>query len=104
MHYLISGRPIPDITNITLGVTDTTGIDFSTTVIAFPEPQYVLEDKNGTRNTQMTNTLYRNAVNNFTVGFNQTVVNQSDYGTYNLKISNLFGEAIVQVNVLPQSK
>lgn len=95
---------MPDNTNITLGVTDTTGIDFSTTVIAFPEPQYSLEYTNGTRNTQMMNRLSRNAVNNFTVQFTQTVVNQSDYGTYNLIFRNLLGNVTVHVNVLPQSK
>lgn len=95
---------MPDNTNITLGVTDTTGIDFSTTVIAFPEPQYSLEYTNGTRNTQMMSILFRNAVNNFTVQFSQTVVNESDYGTYNLRFRNLLGEAIVYVNVIPQSE
>lgn len=104
VELFVNCKPVPDNTNITLGVTDTTGIDFSTTVIAYPEPEYFLEYTNGTRNTQMMDRLFRNAVNNFTVQFTQTVVNKSDYGTYNLVFRNLLGEVMVHVNVLPQRK
>lgn len=93
-----------DKTNITLGVTDTTGIDLSVSILAYPQPQYAMEYANGTRNTQMMDTIIRNSVNNFTINFNQTTVKQADYGTYYLRVSNLFGETTVVVNVQPQSK
>lgn len=48
--------------------------------------------------------LTRNAVNNFTIHYNQTVVEQDDFGTYHLFVSNAFGETTVFFNVLPQSK
>lgn len=98
------GKPKPDRKNITLGVTDQSGIEFSTTVIAYPEPWYNLNNENGTTNIKMQYTLTRNAVNNFTINFNQTVVGQNDYGSYYLRIFNTFGETIVIVNVIPQSK
>lgn len=91
-------------TNITLGVTDATGIAFSILVLAYPQPQYAMEYENGSSNRQMMDTVIQNTVNNFTITFNQTLVEKSDYGTYHLRISNLFGETIVVVNVLPQSK
>lgn len=87
-----------------MGVTDIIGIEFTTIVIAYPKPQYKLEHVNGTVSNQMMGTFIRNAVNNFTIHFNQTVVNQSDYGTYHLNVSNFFGATIITVNVLPQSK
>lgn len=85
-------------------MTDSTGIEFSTTVIAYPEPQYELKRDNGTLDDQMMHSLTANAVNSFTIHFIQTVVNKSDFGLYRLKVGNLYGEIIVFVNVLPRSK
>lgn len=102
--FLILGKPRSFKRNITLGVSNTTGIEFSTTVIAYPEPLYELRYDNGTRNTRMVGSISRNAVNNFTIHFNQTVIEPDDYGTYHLLVSNAFGEIIVILNVLPQSK
>lgn len=98
------GKPKTSSRDITLAVTDTTGIDFSTTVIAYPEPWYKLKHENGTKGTQIMNSITGNAVNNFTIHFNQTYVNESYYGTYYLTIGNVFGETIVTVNVVPKSK
>lgn len=95
---------MPDKTNITLGVTFTTGIEFATTIIAYPEPLYELEYKNGKRNYQMMNNITRNAVNNFTVYFRQPVVDQRSLGLYYLKLHNLFGESTVIVNVIEKSR
>lgn len=91
-------------TNFTLGVTDTTGINFSTIVIAYPEPLITLEYENGTESDQMVKSISGNAVNNFTIHISQAVVNQSDFGIYHLKVRNLFGEITVIVNVIPQSE
>lgn len=102
--YILIGKPLPDKTNITLGVTDTTGIDFLSTIVAYPAPQYRLEYDNGTINNQMTNRFTRNAINSFTIHFNQTVVKEGDYGIYRLIVSNFFGETTIYVNILPQSK
>lgn len=85
-------------------MTDTTGIEFSTTVIAYPEPQYKLERKNGTINNQMMTNITRNAVNNFTINFSQDVIDPNSFGIYHLNISNFFGNIILFVNVLPQRK
>lgn len=85
-------------------MTDTTGIKFSTTVIAYPEPYYELQNDNGTTITKMTDSITKNAVYNFTIFFNQSSVKQDDYGTYHLKVNNSYGETIISVNVIPQSK
>lgn len=98
------GKPIPDKTNITIGVTFTTGIEFSIKIIAYPVPQYELVYENGTRNNQMLNNITRNAVNNFTVYYRQVVVDQSSFGLYYLTTRNLLGETTVTVNVIEQSK
>lgn len=87
-----------------MGVTDSTGIQFSSTVVAYPKPEYELKHTNGTVNSEMISSIVIHAVNIFTFRFNQTVVKQSDYGIYQLNVSNIYGFATVFVNVLPQSK
>ena len=99
-----TGKPLPDINNITLGVSDDTGIAFSTTVIAYPKPRYVVLFGNSTNNNGIWDSMTENAVNNFTVYLNKTTVKQTDYGTYRLTITNSFGGSTVYVNVVPQSK
>lgn len=98
------GKPTPDITNITLAVSCTTGIKFSTIIIAYPGPQYELQYENGTRNDQMITTITENKVNNFTVRIRHHVVEKSSFGVYYLRASNMFGERTVIVNVIKQSK
>lgn len=93
-----------DKTNITLGVTCTTGIEFSSTIIAYPEPVYEIQYENGTTTTRMMNYITRNAMNNFTVRFRQTVIDQSSFGLYYLRMTNTFGESTVIVHVIEQSK
>lgn len=84
----VTGKPKPDAMNITLGVTDITGIDFSVTVIAYPEPQFELIHENETNN--MKNSITRNDVYNFTIRYK--------------KVSNPFGVATIFIQVIPQSK
>lgn len=105
MKYInISGKPRSYETNFTLGVTDTTGINFSTIVIAYPEPLIRVENENGTEPDQIIKSIKRNAVNNFTIRISQAVVNQSDFGVYHLKVNNSFGGITMIVNVIPQSE
>lgn len=104
VELFVNCKPKPYVTNITLGVTDTTGIEFSTTIIAYPEPKYELRYENGTKNVQMMDSITRNSLYNVTIHFNQTAVEQSDYGKYYLLLHNLFGKAYVFVNVIPQRK
>lgn len=98
------GKPTPDVTNITLGVTCTTGIELSTTIIAYPEPIHELQYENGTRNEQMIINVTENELNNFTVRIRQDNVEKTSFGIYHLKASNIFGETTVTVNVIKQSK
>lgn len=98
------GKPTPDVTNITLGVTCTTGIELSTTIIAYPEPINELQYENGTRNEQMIINVTENELNNFTVRIRQENVEKTSFGIYHLKASNIFGETTVTVNVIKQSK
>ena len=95
---------MPDINNITLGASDDTGFTFSTTVIAYPKPSYVVLFEKSTNNNGIWDSMTVNAVNNFTVHLNKTTVKQADYGTYHLKINNSFGGSTIYVNVVPQSK
>lgn len=85
-------------------MTDTSWIDFSTTVIAYPEPRYELRYENGTTSNKMMGSITRNAVNNFTIRLYQTSVEQADFGTYRLLVSNQFGKTVVVLNVLPLSE
>lgn len=87
-----------------MGVTDTTGIVFSVTVMAYPEPQYELKFENRTISNKMQDSIYRITVNKFTIHFEQNEVKRSDYGTYHLHVRNLFGIETVFINVIPQSK
>uniref|UniRef100_A0A8W8P1S0 Uncharacterized protein n=1 Tax=Magallana gigas TaxID=29159 RepID=A0A8W8P1S0_MAGGI len=102
VDLIVNCKPTPDISKITLGVTCTTGIEFSTTIIAYPEPQYELQYENGTRNGQMITTITENEVNNFTVRISQDVVEKSSFGVYHLRASNIFGETTVTVNIIKQ--
>lgn len=102
--FFCIGKPMSDKTNITLGVTCTTGIEFSSTIIAYPEPVYEIQYENGTTTTRMMNYITRNAMNNFTVRFRQTVIDQSSFGLYYLRMTNTFGESTVIVHVIEQSK
>lgn len=95
---------MPDNTNITIGVTCTTEIEFSTTIIAYPEPLYELQYENGTKITQMMSYIIKNAVNNFTAHFSQIVTDQSTFGIYYLRMDNMIGESTVIVNVIEKSK
>lgn len=104
LSLLYIGKPKPHRKSITIGVNDTIGIEFSSIVVAYPEPFYELKYENGTKNNKMMGSIIRNAINNFTIHFNQTVVNQVDYGTYHLVIYNDFGDETIFVNILPQSK
>ncbi|XP_052691740.1 synaptogenesis protein syg-2-like [Crassostrea angulata] len=104
VELIVNCKPTPDITNITLAVSCTTGIKFSTIIIAYPEPQYELQYENGTRNDQMITTITENKVNNFTVRIRQHAVEKSSFGVYYLRASNMFGEKTVTVNVIKQRK
>ncbi|XP_056011993.1 titin-like isoform X2 [Ostrea edulis] len=90
--------------NITLGITDTIGIEFSTTLIAYPQPRHTLYYENKTVSEKMTSRLSRNAVNNFTITYNKTSVQQNDYGVYLLEITNSFGISDIYINIIPQRK
>ena len=98
------GKPTTERTNVSVGITDTSGITFSSIIIAFPLPQYVLEYEDGTKTKGMTDTLTWNSVNIFTIHFNKSDAKPSDYGLYYLRINNVFGNTLVYVNVFPQSK
>ena len=87
-----------------MGITDTSGIRFSSIIIAYPLPHYVLEYEDGTYNDGMTDTLTWNSINNFTISFNKSDAKQRDYGLYHLRLSNVFGNTVIYVNVFPQSK
>lgn len=104
VELIVNCKPQLYANNITLGVTDATGIEFSTTVIAYPEPWYELENENGTRNTKIMSRITSKAVNIFTINFNQSFVNQEDYGTYYLRVGNIFGNRTVFINVIPQRR
>ena len=97
------GKPTTEKTNISVGVGDSSGLEFSSTVIAYPQPQYVVEYEDGTKNDGMTDTLTWKSVNNFSIHFKKNVANPCDYGLYQLRISNVFGNTVIYVNVFPKS-
>lgn len=101
---IISGKPRSIKTNFTLGLGDTTGIEFSTTVIAYPEPELEVKHENGTINSQMTYNIIRNGIYRFTIHLSQAVVNQSDFGVYHLILTNAFGKVTIFVDVIPKSE
>ena len=100
--FISTGKPVSDVSNIFLGVTDIEGIVFSTTVFAYPKPQYALLYENGTKNRDILDSIEVNAINNFTFHFNKTINEQGDFGFYRLFINNTFGEKVIHVAVIPQ--
>ena len=106
MGFFLSpiGKPMPDFSNITVGVSDDKGFSFTTTVIAYPEPRYVVSFENNTNTNGIVDSMTVNAINNFTFHLNKSNVEQADYGTYHLRITNTFGESNIDINLIPQSK
>ena len=98
------GKPTTVKTYVSVGITNTSGIRFSSIIIAYPLPQYVLEYEDGTKINGMTDTLTWNSINNFTISFNKSDAKPRDYGLYRLRLSNVFGNTVIYVNVFPQSK
>lgn len=90
--------------NISLGVAFAKEIHFSTTIIAYPQPQYVLQQEDGTRNIPMTNSIQQNAKNNFTIHFTKTAAKPCDLGTYYLRVSNTFGEITIIISIFQQGE
>ena len=103
-YTILSGKPSSEIHNITLGVSDDTGIAFSITISAYPKPHYVLLAENGSVNYEMVHSMSAIAVNKFTIHFSKTTVKLADFGTFVIYISNTFGTTSIYVNVIPQSK
>lgn len=103
-HTSPPGKPRTEINNITLGVPDDTGFVFSTTVLAYPKPSYVLLAEDGKINNHIEHSMTENAVNNFTLQLTKTTVQHNDYGTFVIYINNTFGTTSIFVNVIPQSK
>lgn len=48
--------------------------------------------------------ITKNAVNNFTAHFSQTVTDQSTFGIYYLRMDNMIEESTVIVNVIEKNK
>nr|XP_022287372.1 nephrin-like isoform X2 [Crassostrea virginica] len=102
IQLIVNCKPVSEVNTITLGVPD--GIVFSTTVIAYPKPQYALLFENGTKTRDILDSIDVNAINNFTIHFNKTIINQVDFGLYHLFINNTFGETVIYITVIPQRK
>nr|XP_022313604.1 B-cell receptor CD22-like [Crassostrea virginica] len=104
VELIVNCKPTTEKTYVSVGITDTSGIRFSSIIIAYPLPQYVLEYEDGTKINGMTDTLTWNSVNNFTIHFNKSDAKPRDYGLYRLRLSNVFGNTVIYVNVFPQRK
>ena len=76
----------------------------STTVMAYPEPRYILKYENATTNNMMTIHLHKNAINNFTVHCEQHFAQEMDSVTYILELSNVLGASTVLMRILKQGK
>ena len=76
----------------------------STTVMAYPEPRYILKYENGTRNNMMTVHLQKTAINNLTVHCEQQFSREMDSVTYILELSNFLGASTVFIRILKQGK
>nr|XP_022339540.1 uncharacterized protein LOC111134632 isoform X4 [Crassostrea virginica] len=105
VELIVNCKPKAHDDEITVAITSyTRRISMSTTVIAYPEPRYNLEYKNGTANNMMTVNLYKNAINNFTIYCEQQLVEEMDSVTYTLKLSNVLGASTVFINIRKQVK
>uniref|UniRef100_A0A8W8LC41 Hemicentin-1 n=1 Tax=Magallana gigas TaxID=29159 RepID=A0A8W8LC41_MAGGI len=104
VDLIVNCKPMPDTMFIILGVTCTTRIEFSTTLMAYPEPFLELQYENGTKNDEMKINITENKVNNFTIRIRQDGFEENNFGVYHLRASNNFGETTVIVNVIKQRK
>uniref|UniRef100_K1S1L6 Hemicentin-1 n=1 Tax=Magallana gigas TaxID=29159 RepID=K1S1L6_MAGGI len=104
VDLIVNCKPMPDTMYIILGVTCTTRIEFSTTLMAYPEPFLELQYENGTKNDQMKINITEIKVNNFSIRIRQDGFEENNFGVYHLRASNNFGETTVIVNVIKQRK
>nr|XP_022317747.1 hemicentin-2-like [Crassostrea virginica] len=104
VELIVNCKPTTEKTNVSVGITDTSGIRFSSIIIAYPLPHYVLDYEDGTKINGMTDTLTWNSINNFTISFSKSDAKPRDYGLYHLRLSNVFGNTVIYVNVFPQRK
>lgn len=82
---------------------DDTGFAFSTTIIAYPKPDYVLMTDDGTISNGIEHNMTVNAVNNYTIYITKTSVKPGEYGKFVIYVNNAFGETSISVNLVPQS-
>ena len=73
-------------------------------MIAYPEPQYNLKYKNGTLNNEMKVNLHKNAMNNFTIFFEQQFIREIASVTYSLEFGNFLGSSTILVHILKQGR
>nr|XP_022345367.1 hemicentin-1-like isoform X3 [Crassostrea virginica] len=105
VELIVNCKPKAEDVEITIVITSATRrISMSTTVMAYPEPRYILKYENGTRNNMMTVHLQKNAINNFTVHCEQQFAQEMDSVTYILELSNVFGASTVFIRILKQEK
>nr|XP_022290573.1 neural cell adhesion molecule 1-like [Crassostrea virginica] len=104
IQLIVNCKPTSDVSNITLKVSDDTGFAFSTTVISYPKPHYALLYENYMKTHDILDNMRVNAINNFNIHFNKTIVKQTDYGIYRLFINNTFGGTVIYITVIPQRK
>nr|XP_022287398.1 basement membrane-specific heparan sulfate proteoglycan core protein-like isoform X2 [Crassostrea virginica] len=104
IELIVNCKPISDINNITLEVLDDTGFAFSTTIIAYPKPDYVLMTDDGTISNGIEHNMTVNAVNNYTIYITKTSVKPGEYGKFVIYVNNAFGETSISVNLVPQKK
>ncbi|XP_078331732.1 cell adhesion molecule Dscam2-like isoform X2 [Crassostrea virginica] len=105
VELIVNCKPKAEDEKITFVITSATRrISLSTTVMAYPEPRYILKYGNGTRNNMMTVNLHKNAINNFTVHCEQQFAQEMDSVTYILELSNILGASTVFIRILKQEK
>ncbi|XP_078310218.1 contactin-5-like isoform X2 [Crassostrea virginica] len=105
VELIVNCKPTIIDDGITIAITKASRrILFSTTVIAYPEPQYNLKYKNGTLNNEMKVNLHKNAMNNFTIFCEQQFIREIASVTYSLEFGNFLGSSTILVHILKQGK
>lgn len=73
-------------------------------VIAYPEPRHIVKYMNGTNNSEISVSLSKNSLNNFTIYCEQQLDRENQLGTFYLEVSNFLGSSKILLHIVKQGK
>nr|XP_022303134.1 titin-like isoform X2 [Crassostrea virginica] len=105
VELVVNCKPTPQNAEITFAIPEIPAkVEWSTIVIAYPEPRFTVKYINGTNNSRISMSLSKNSLNNFTIHCEQQVDQGNHLGTFYLEVSNILGSSEILLHIVKQGK